>query len=168
MATHLETNATDCGDAESGSGSASTYDRGRIFSNLKHLLAFPGDLRTLSEIRHTIRCAADLHLRMLLRTHGTELADDIELMAGELIANAIRHSDSGRPGGMVFVGMRATEDGLRVEVLDLGGAGTIPRPVQSGLEEVGGRGLSLVEALSRRWGAERHGKGWRIWFEVAW
>ncbi|RJL32879.1 ATP-binding protein [Bailinhaonella thermotolerans] len=59
-------------------------------------------------------------------------------MAGELIANAIRYTESGAAGGTVSVRVDAEGERVRVEVLDLGGAVTAPR-VGGGVRGGGGR-----------------------------
>ena len=87
--------------------------------------------------------------RTLLAEWGlAESADLGELIAGELIANAIRHGEEP-------IWMRLSLDGgdLRVEVHD-GGAG---RPVRKhpGDDDESGRGLELLDGLTDLHGGER-------------
>jgi serine/threonine-protein kinase RsbW len=80
-------------------------------------------------------------------------ADDAELAAAELAANAIAHTRSGWAGGTFTVAVAAGPDGVCIHVHDLGtGGGRVPgprRPADDGdhLAE-GGRGLPIVIALS--------------------
>lgn len=78
-------------------------------------------------------------------------ADDAELAAAELAANAIAHTRSGRAGGTFTVAVAARPDGMTIHVHDLGtGDGRVPGPrraADDGLAE-GGRGLPIVIALS--------------------
>ncbi|WP_272917951.1 ATP-binding protein [Actinomadura rayongensis] len=77
------------------------------------------------------------------------VVDEVELVAGELAANAIRHSTSGEEGG-VFTLHLMVRDGLAlVGVRDLGGRG-IPAvrndPLNTRLSR--GRGLLAVSRLA--------------------
>ncbi len=82
-------------------------------------------------------------------------ADDAELAAAELTANAIAHTRSGRAGGTFTVAVAAGPDGVTIHVHDLGtGDGRVPGPRRAaddgdgdGLAE-GGRGLPIVIAVS--------------------
>lgn len=76
--------------------------------------------------------------------------DEIKLVVTELFSNAVRHAKHGGNGVEVMV---SWEDGVvRVEVHD-----PDPRLPQmrelTGLDELSGRGLILVDALTSRWGA---------------
>lgn len=98
--------------------------------------------------------------------HGCALAEDVELVVGELAANAVLH---GRVPGRDFE-VRLGYDGLRVrvEVSDARGDQAPPEeppPVDPWSAE-GGRGLVLVRALAREWGVaprERGGPGKTVW-----
>ncbi len=98
--------------------------------------------------------------------HGCALAEDVELVVGELAANAVLH---GRVPGRDFE-VRLGYDGLRVrvEVSDARGDQEPPQeppPVDPWSAE-GGRGLVLVWALAREWGVtqrERGGPGKTVW-----
>jgi serine/threonine-protein kinase RsbW len=88
---------------------------------------------------------------------------DAQLLASELIANAVRHADA--PDSPVSVAVLATEDVLRIEVRDLG-AGFDPAELEPPATDLGGGwGLHLVGILATRWGVER-GDGTTVWFEV--
>ncbi|MGW6689554.1 ATP-binding protein [Streptomyces sp. NPDC054961] len=95
--------------------------------------------------------------------HGCSLAEDVELVVGELAANAVLH---GRVPGRDFE-IRIAYDGLRVrvEVSDARGdkvpPETLPetRPGVDGWSAEGGRGLALVQAVAREWGVAPRGPG---------
>jgi hypothetical protein len=47
------------------------------------------------------------------------------------------------------------------------GSSALPQVRTRGLQEVGGRGLALVESLSSGWGVTPTLAGKRVWFEVS-
>ncbi|MGW2713723.1 SpoIIE family protein phosphatase [Streptomyces sp. NPDC001356] len=114
----------------------------------------PGDPEALTQARHMIQAA--------VRAWGAhELADEIELVAGELITNALMHTE-----GSAIVTLRALDGGdrrLRIEVED--GSSALPRRRDAGETGVSGRGLVLVERLSDSWGVEARGGGKAVWCE---
>jgi serine phosphatase RsbU (regulator of sigma subunit)/anti-sigma regulatory factor (Ser/Thr protein kinase) len=87
------------------------------------------------------------------------LADNAELMVGELVTNAVRHAHSHRIELRLVRG-----DTLLCEVDD--DDHTLPMLVSAGPGDEFGRGLRLVSALSREWGASRTGAGKTVWFEL--
>jgi two-component sensor histidine kinase len=84
----------------------------------------------------------------------------VTLLATELIANSLRHAglDPGRDR-IVFFG-RMQPDLVRIEIGD-NGPGFEPERVDSD-----GMGLRMLRKLASRWGCERSGQGFRVWFEV--
>jgi serine phosphatase RsbU (regulator of sigma subunit)/anti-sigma regulatory factor (Ser/Thr protein kinase) len=117
----------------------------------------PGDPEALREARHMIRAA--------VRAWGAQgRADEVELVADELMTNALMHTE-----GAAIVTLRALGGGrrLRVEVEDSSSA--LPRRREAGESGVSGRGLLLVELLTDDWGVEARGGGKCVWceFEVA-
>jgi GAF domain-containing protein/anti-sigma regulatory factor (Ser/Thr protein kinase) len=88
------------------------------------------------------------------------LRHDTELVASELLANAYQHA-----APPVLVRVLASEDRVRIEVQDAS-----PRPPVRALvseENMTGRGLALVEALSERWGFRpEEGGGKSVWAEL--
>ncbi|TDD79513.1 ATP-binding protein [Actinomadura darangshiensis] len=89
--------------------------------------------------------------------------DDIVLCVDELVANAVEHTASGT-GGQVTVVVSAREDVLRVTVLDQGGTQEQPCVRTESCSE-DGRGLLLVDALSKSWGSHPALKGTAVWAE---
>jgi anti-sigma regulatory factor (Ser/Thr protein kinase) len=79
-----------------------------------------------------------------------ELADDIAIVATELVSNAVRHCRVTLAEIEVVVSIRGC--GLLLEVSDPD-RGRVPAARAEGVPEGdGGRGLVLVAALSERWG----------------
>ena len=88
------------------------------------------------------------------------LVDTAKLLVSELVANVVIHAHS-----EVEVVLCASDDAVIVEVHD--GAGQ-QQPVRKHYSDTSttGRGLMLVEALSRRWGVDNLGSGKVVWFEL--
>ncbi|MGH9023972.1 MAG: ATP-binding protein [Acidimicrobiia bacterium] len=92
--------------------------------------------------------------------HGASLNDVVALLVSELVTNAVVHA-----GSDVELTVQLGEDYARVEVSD--DSAVEPSATERGIEATSGRGLAMVEALSRRWGSHpRPGGGKVIWFEV--
>lgn len=88
-----------------------------------------------------------------------KLADNAALLAGELVTNAVRHSHGRRIALRLVRG-----DTLLCEVDD--DDPTLPSLLSAGPDAEFGRGLHLVGALAREWGASRTTTGKTVWFEL--
>jgi len=89
---------------------------------------------------------------------------DVSLVVSELFSNALRHAGP-LPGAQIRVSWRIGAACVEVEVSD-GGGPTNPElghPTQSA---TGGRGLRIVEKLSRAWGTSAGADGTTVWAEV--
>jgi anti-sigma regulatory factor (Ser/Thr protein kinase) len=93
--------------------------------------------------------------------------DDMELIAAELISNAILHSPSGGNGGEFTVTVRAGEGWARVEVFDTG-TGEWHPPEGEDLDAEYGRGLAIIAALADKFGHNVNANGQTMWAEVSW
>jgi hypothetical protein len=115
---------------------------------------YPGTAAQLAVVR------ADL--RRLLT--GCPVADDVLICCSELAANAVLHSESGRPGGRFMVRADLRPDCyVRIEVRDLGG----PWAVRSaGPERC--HGLDIVGRLSGDWGADGGPESRALWARIYW
>jgi anti-sigma regulatory factor (Ser/Thr protein kinase) len=91
---------------------------------------------------------------------GPERLHDAQLLASELVTNAVKYGE----GSAVRLDLELAGDRLRVEVVD-DGAGFVPRARDADPTEVGGWGLPLVEHLADRWGAYEGST--HVWFELA-
>lgn len=88
----------------------------------------------------------------------SEIAGDVELVVSELVTNCLR-ADAHQftvaiEGHHSFVKVSATDDAPGVPVK------RAPPP-----DVEGGRGLMVIEALSRRWGVTPDGPGKTVWAE---
>ncbi|MEV6740453.1 ATP-binding protein [Streptomyces sp. NPDC051104] len=90
-----------------------------------------------------------------------EAVDAAELVVSELASNAVRHARHGE-----FRLKLQRLDGGRVRVAVIDKSRTLPVMCTAAADDVGGRGLALVDALSHAWGAERLPWGKRVWADV--
>ncbi|MFD7711559.1 ATP-binding protein [Streptomyces sp. NPDC059785] len=126
----------------------------------EYCLYIPSDLRAVTISRRTLRLILTMH--DLIR-----LVDVAELLATELVSNAVRHTK-----GSVALRVRWSAGVLRLGVWD-----TDPEPPESPvpLEQVvdaeEGRGLALVRACADVWGwqplAGDGSRGKVVWCELA-
>jgi len=106
-------------------------------------------------------------VRRALDTWGLhELSSDAELLASELVANAVEHADGTRIG----FALRCQADagghpGVVCEVSDSSPA--LPRAERSGPDAVRGRGLAIVAALASASGVQTNPGGKTAWFRLA-
>src|SRR5947209_8628030 len=82
---------------------------------------------------------------------GYPAADDAVLALSEMVTNAVQHSRSGLPGGTLEVRLTVTAASVLAEVADDGPLG-VPAVTSRESFAERGRGLVLVEALTRVWG----------------
>jgi serine/threonine-protein kinase RsbW len=96
---------------------------------------------------------------------GQDTRESAELVVSELSTNAVRHTSSEEVRcSLQLLGAR-----LRLEVADQGCARTVPRTRPANVDQEGGRGLMLVEALSEAWGVRpaQRGAGRTVWAYLA-
>jgi hypothetical protein len=84
--------------------------------------------------------------------------EDMALVVTELVANAVRHA-----GGDILLVIEDTDGARRVEVWDT--SSNPPRMQADSLDAESGRGLLLVDALSKTWGWSASG-GPEPWAKV--
>jgi anti-sigma regulatory factor (Ser/Thr protein kinase) len=90
------------------------------------------------------------------------VASDIELLATEIVSNAVRHAGLDPTEEII---LRIVADGyVRVEVTDPGP----PFEPELGRLAPGpsGWGLLLVDTIAAAWGVEAEGIGKKVWFEL--
>lgn len=89
-----------------------------------------------------------------------DLAADLRLLTGEVVANSIKHTQAACAVSVQWTGQR-----LRIEVTDA--EPTLVRLSHADPMDESGRGLFLVEALATTWGSAPCGAGKTTWFELA-
>ncbi|MFD7921100.1 SpoIIE family protein phosphatase [Streptomyces sp. NPDC059740] len=113
-----------------------------------------GDPEGLTAARHMIREA--------VRAWGAGgRAEEIELVADELITNALLHTEG--PARVTVGRITADRPRLRVDVVDQSSA--LPRRREAGESGVSGRGMLLVDRLADVWGVDPRGGGKCVWCE---
>lgn len=117
-------------------------------------------------LRLTVGDHSARHIRAIARSlldewGMRELTDAVELGVTELVANVVRHVPDRRCEVLI---LRQTR-GVRIEVTD--GFSQLPVfGVQLKLDDEGGRGLLLLDAVSDKWGVGPvPGGGKTVWFE---
>jgi serine/threonine-protein kinase RsbW len=113
------------------------------------------DAASVSTVRHQI--VADLQRRDL----SEKLVDEAEIVASELVTNAVRHA---RPlsDGTIRVRWKIRGDVVEVEVTDGGGA-TVPHPAPRTVWLSSGRGLRIVRSIAHEWGVTEDRTGNVVW-----
>ncbi|GAA2735512.1 ATP-binding protein [Streptomyces nogalater] len=125
-----------------------------------YTLYIPNDLRAVTVCRRTLRVILAMH-------ELTALADTAELLATELVSNAVRHTK-----GPAAMRVRGSAEGL----VWIGAWDTDPEPPEPpvplgrSVEAEEGRGLGLVVACAEYWGwqpSARFGdRGKYVWCEL--
>lgn len=89
------------------------------------------------------------------------VVDEAEIVASELVSNAIRHA---RPlaDGTLRVHWKVKAGVVEVEVTD-GGSDTTPRPAPRTVWASSGRGLRIVRSLAHEWGVAEDRHGSTVW-----
>jgi anti-sigma regulatory factor (Ser/Thr protein kinase) len=109
----------------------------------------------------TVRAVADVRVRLREWLAGQverHCIEDVELIATELVTNAILHG-----GGSAQPRLVLMDDAVRIEVRDH--SPELPRTQDPDPDD--GRGLRIVASLSRRWGAQPTSDGDKVvWSEV--
>lgn len=122
---------------------------------MTHLARIPGDATYLPVARAWV---------VGLLPTGCPRADDVALVVSELATNAVIHSASGMPGGVVDVLVDIEADAVALAVVDQGPA-LVPamRP-----EGESGRGLQIVTALADAYEVTTTPTGRTVWCRLDW
>ncbi|RZB17683.1 ATP-binding protein [Streptomyces sp. F001] len=125
----------------------------------EYSLYIPNDLRAVTVSRRT--------LRLILTMHGLiRLVDVAELLATELVSNAVRHTK-----GPAALRVRWSAGVLRIGAWDADPRSPEPPRFDQAADLEEGRGLALVRACADVWGwqplAREGNRGKYVWCEVA-
>lgn len=115
----------------------------------------PADPSSVGRVRHSL--VTDLSARDL----PEDLVGEAEIVASELLTNAVRHA---RPlsDGTIRVRWKIRGDVVEVEVTDGGGA-TVPKPAPRTVWLSSGRGLRIVRSMAHEWGVTEDRTGNVVW-----
>ncbi len=115
----------------------------------------------LTSDRNSVAAVRSLLDRLLAswRLDGRLDPYDVKLVATELAANAVVHTDTPEAVSVRYLG-----DVVRIEVSD--GSPEQPRRRSARVDALSGRGLSLVEAIGSAWGTEKVAGGKRVWCDL--
>ncbi|MEU8567148.1 ATP-binding protein [Streptomyces pathocidini] len=117
-------------------------------------IALAPDLALVAAMRREVR-------RHLAHWRLPHLVSDVELVASELVTNALTHG----PGESVTVAVEYADGEVLVAVDDHSPALPVARTAGDG--DLGGRGLCIVQALARTCGSKRTGTGKTVWAVLA-
>jgi anti-sigma regulatory factor (Ser/Thr protein kinase) len=124
----------------------------------------------LAALPTAVPCARQ-HVRSVAHEWGLpELADTAELLASELVTNAVQASERLKTRAdlaaipVVRIWLASDRTSLAIHVWD--GSSEHPVQHQAGPDEEHGRGLMLVEALGKDWGSCRTADGKVVWVLV--
>ncbi|MGB7981053.1 MAG: ATP-binding protein [Candidatus Nanopelagicales bacterium] len=98
--------------------------------------------------------------RFLTKAHLSQITDDAQLLASELVTNAVKHAN-----GPIDVRAYVRDGYLRLEVGDCA-ADVTPLRRHAAATDEGGRGMELVEKLSARWGWRLRGPVKVVWLDL--
>jgi DNA-binding NarL/FixJ family response regulator len=108
---------------------------------------------------HTPRLARRFVRRALERWEVQSELDIVELLVSELVTNSIIHA-----GSDVDVSVSVKADRIRVAVFDSSREALVRK--EPGPEDLSGRGLLMLDALTSAWGTEFAPGGKSVWFEL--
>jgi anti-sigma regulatory factor (Ser/Thr protein kinase) len=125
---------------------------------------------SLGALPSAVSCARG-HVRSVALEWGLpDIADTAELLASELMTNAVQASERLRIRAdlavvpVVRLWLISDKSSLVIHVWD--GNGEMPVRRDAAIDEEGGRGLMLVESLGSDWGAYRKAAGKVVWVMV--
>ncbi len=142
-------------DTDTGAGLTVSESPGPGADSIICTVRVPADASSVGRVRKEI--VADLGNRDL----SEDLVGEAEIVASELLTNAVRHA---RPlsDGTIRVRWKIRGDVVEVEVTDGGGA-TVPRPAPRTVWLSSGRGLRIVRAMAHEWGVTEDRTGNVVW-----
>jgi anti-sigma regulatory factor (Ser/Thr protein kinase) len=89
---------------------------------------------------------------------------EAELLASELVTNAVRHAIVGE-GAAIQLGIEVEPGTVRISVEDAGAGFDLSKVVPRSPDDSGGWGLFLIETLADRWGIDASPPH-TVWFEI--
>ena len=122
----------------------------------------PGYSETLPALEESADAARNLVRIALATWHLDELTDSGILLVTELVANAVKHTNT---RSIRVIVSRPSERFVRIGVTDK--ARVMPEMTKPGDDLLtSGRGLLLIDALADRWGTDMYRWGKQVWAEL--
>jgi anti-sigma regulatory factor (Ser/Thr protein kinase) len=151
----LPASATD--ETELGSGTGIASPDWPLVSTLPPLAALP-----------TAPACARGHVRAVACQWGlADLADAAELVASELVTNAIQACDRLRirtdPAMVPVVRIWLVSDRISLVIRVWDASDDMPVRCDTGPDDIGGRGLMIIDGLAKDWGSYRTTAGKVVW-----
>ncbi|MFF3989083.1 ATP-binding protein [Streptomyces sp. NPDC001797] len=133
-----------------------------IVSAKPHPTGHPGYSETLPGLEESAEVARRLVRTALAVWHLDELTGPGTLLVTELVANAVKHTNTRY---IRIIVSRPSQRFVRIGVVDR--ARVMPEMVKPGDDLLtSGRGLLLVDALAERWGTDLYRWGKQVWAEL--
>lgn len=134
----------------------------QLIATLEAVIASSPDAveRWFAAAGDSVRAARRFVHSQCARWRCDAVADDVALIASELVTHAVQHARS-----PLVLRLSRSGDTLRVEVVDQSPGSPSPRLAAEDAEN--GRGLHLVAALSHAWGVSPLDDGKVVWAEFA-
>jgi anti-sigma regulatory factor (Ser/Thr protein kinase) len=98
--------------------------------------------------------------RFLSKAQLSQLTDDAQLLASELVTNAVRHAS-----GPIDVRAYVRDGFLRLEVGD-SSVDCSPERRAADADDEGGRGMEIIDKMSARWGWRARGHVKVVWLDL--
>lgn len=124
---------------------------------------YPGYSETLPCLEESAEAARKLVRTALAVWHLDALADVGTLLVTELVANAVKHTSTRH---IRVVVTRPSDLWVRIGVTDKSRDMPELKPQNGDLLDTSGRGLLLIDALTKRWGTDRYRWGKHVWGEL--
>jgi anti-sigma regulatory factor (Ser/Thr protein kinase) len=112
------------------------------------------------------------HVRSVAHEWGLPgLAETAELLASELVSNSVqayeRSNLRAQSAIIPVIRLRLVSDRLSIVIYVWDACDEMPVRQYAGPDEIGGRGLLLVESLGKDWGAYREADGKVVWVLIS-
>jgi anti-sigma regulatory factor (Ser/Thr protein kinase) len=122
----------------------------------------------LAALPSAVPCARG-HVRLVAAEWDlAELADTAELLASELVSNAVQASGRLNTAGPPVVRLWVTSDGESLVIRVWDASDDMPVRQEAGPGDDSGRGLMIIDALSVDWGSYRDPDGGKtVWATIS-
>ncbi|GEC10417.1 hypothetical protein SSP24_80720 [Streptomyces spinoverrucosus] len=133
-----------------------------IVSAKPHLTGHPGYSETLPGQEESAQVARKLVRTALAAWRLEDLTDTAILLVSELVANAVKHTNS---RAIRVIVSRPSERFVWIGVVDK--ARVMPEMTKPSDDLLtSGRGLLLIDSLAERWGTDMYRWGKQVWAEL--